>query len=292
MTYKRRISLTAILYLHRITDNRMTSNVIANTDMLQRLCGNAALSNIILVTTMWDSVDQKTGERREKQLQDIFWRSMVGHGSQNARFSLTSESAWDILGPFTGHFFPATLQIQTGTMAAEIPLFKCSFGSFLKSWLAVLSKQFNSILAWFRKAPRTSTVQSINDGRVVALGRGKTISFTRHDPIHSTRLKELPASRQSAGGRIHLATRVSSQAKPISRDLQVDYPQKIHVPSLNVENEMDHPIAGSEKQGRYKPELWLSSLEDIDWDLESESIPHVRPEPHNLGLGLQSTTNG
>ncbi|KAF7974373.1 hypothetical protein HWV62_12342 [Athelia sp. TMB] len=286
MTYKRRISLTAILYLHRITDNRMTSSVIANTDLLQRLCGDAALPNIALVTTMWDSVDQETGEQLEKQLQDVFWRSMVGHGSQNARFSLTSESAWDILGPFTGHSLPATLQVQTGPMAAEFALSKCSFGSFLKSWLSVLSKQFNIILAWFRKAPRTSSIQSTNDRPAAALGREKTISFTRQDPIHSTCLKELPSSEQPTGRRIHLATRVSWQAKPISRDLQVEYPQKTHVPSLTVEDEIDRPIVGSEKQGRYKPDLWLSSLEDIDWDMESESIPHVRPEPHNLGIGL------
>ena len=261
-------------------------------DLLQRLCGNDALPNVVLVTTMWDAVDRETGERREKQLQDIFWRSMVDHASQIARFSLTSESAWHILGPFTGHFLPAKLQIQMDVTDTEIPLSKSSVGSFLKSWLAVLSKQFNIFLTWFRKAPRTSSIQSTNDERVVSLERGNTISFTRHDHVRSTRLKELPASRQSAGGRVHLATRVSSQAKPISRDLQVDYPQKIHAPSLDIEGEMDRPIAGSEKQGRYKPELWLSSLEDIDWDLESESIPHVCPEPHNLGIGLQSTMNG
>ncbi|KAF7967981.1 hypothetical protein HWV62_32415 [Athelia sp. TMB] len=45
-------------------------------------------------------------------------------------------------------------------------------------------------------------------------------------------------------------------------------------------------ITASENHGEYKPELWLSSLEDIDWDSEDDETPHVCPEPQNLDIDL------
>ncbi|KAF7970687.1 hypothetical protein HWV62_23290 [Athelia sp. TMB] len=171
-TYKRRINITAILYLHRISDNRMTGSALRNMDLFQKLCGNRAARNVILVTTMWDEVDEEVGERREAELRDTFWRTMVAHGSQTVRFSHTPESAWNILGSSTGHFRPMKLQIQEEMVDKGISLSKTAAGSFLNSWLTVLSKQFKIFFAWFRKAILSSKLPE-NDERLEDLQRRK-----------------------------------------------------------------------------------------------------------------------
>ncbi|KAF7983556.1 hypothetical protein HWV62_21138 [Athelia sp. TMB] len=162
-TYKQRIHLTAILYLHRISDNRMTGSALRNLELFQRLCGNAALPNVVLVTTMWDDVDRAIGERREKELRDTFWRSMVDSGSRTARFYHTPDSAWKILGPYTGHSRAVKLQIQIEMVDKGIPLSRTAAGFFLKSWLNVLSKQFRIYLTRLQNALRNLPKQLQND---------------------------------------------------------------------------------------------------------------------------------
>ncbi|KAF7974365.1 hypothetical protein HWV62_12326 [Athelia sp. TMB] len=168
-TYQQHIFITAILYLHRISDNRMAGSALRNMDMFRRLCGNDALPNVVLVSTMWDQVDRITGQKREQELRDTFWRSMVDNGARTARFYHTPASAWEILGPYTGHFRPVKLQIQMEMVDKGIPLSQTAAGSFLKSWLTVLSKQFKIFLARCQKALRRTSKQ--HDERVDPIDR-------------------------------------------------------------------------------------------------------------------------
>ncbi|KAF7983545.1 hypothetical protein HWV62_21116 [Athelia sp. TMB] len=149
-TYRRKILLQGILYLHRITDNRMSASALRNSDMFRHLCGDAGLANVILVTTMWDSVSEKTSaaqdgyldmlERREAELREFFWQSMVNHGSQTARFHRTHESAWDVLGQLKGD--PRPIQLQREMVDERKSLSGTSAGAFLKKWLDMLDKHF------------------------------------------------------------------------------------------------------------------------------------------------------
>ena len=95
--YKREIKLAGILYFHRITDNRVTGTPLKNLHMFEKLCGKHALGNIILTTTMWDKIDETTGQEREMELGGQYWESMIKLGSTTARYHNTKESAWEIL---------------------------------------------------------------------------------------------------------------------------------------------------------------------------------------------------
>lgn len=88
--------LAGILYLHRISDNRMAGLPLANLRIFKKLCGNNALQNIILTTTMWDAVtDVSTALRRERELESEYWNGMIIGGSTTARYKNTPASAWD-----------------------------------------------------------------------------------------------------------------------------------------------------------------------------------------------------
>ncbi|KZP05688.1 hypothetical protein FIBSPDRAFT_655633, partial [Athelia psychrophila] len=110
--YKRGIMLSGLLFLHRISDNRVSSTSRRNLNMFQHLCGTIGLPNVILVTTMWAEVKYEDGTRREEELRGHFWESMISLGARMKRFDNTQASAWEILDHFTGIRLPVQLQIE------------------------------------------------------------------------------------------------------------------------------------------------------------------------------------
>ena len=65
--------------------------------MFGELCGDQAVKKVVLVTTMWDMVQQDTGARRENGLFENYWKTMINYGASTARFSNTPDSAWKIV---------------------------------------------------------------------------------------------------------------------------------------------------------------------------------------------------
>lgn len=98
-TYKKDKKLTAILYLHRISDNRMAGSPLRNLKMFNQLCGDGALTNVVLVTTMWSKVRREVGEQRQQDLQNNFWKDMLvgDKAATTARFDMTYDSAWAVI---------------------------------------------------------------------------------------------------------------------------------------------------------------------------------------------------
>jgi energy-coupling factor transporter ATP-binding protein EcfA2 len=116
--YKQNHTVTGIIYLHRIKDERITNLQMRNLEMLKNLCGLEAFSNVVLTTTFWDDLlDTDKGSRREKQLlnSNDMWGYMTEQGSKNKRFLNTRESALAIAREAAG-MEPVKLQIQIETV--------------------------------------------------------------------------------------------------------------------------------------------------------------------------------
>jgi hypothetical protein len=82
----------------------MTGSALKNLKMFGNLCGDEAIRNVILATTMWspleDHIVGSKGEkelRHEKELCDKYWKAMIGRGARIARFLRTYDSAWTIV---------------------------------------------------------------------------------------------------------------------------------------------------------------------------------------------------
>ncbi|KAF8557847.1 hypothetical protein OG21DRAFT_1406224 [Imleria badia] len=84
-SYQKQKLLSGILYLHRITDNRMAGTPLKNLRMFRKLCGKDALDKVYLTTTMWDEVDQSVGEKRLNELGAEYWKAMIDQGAQIVR---------------------------------------------------------------------------------------------------------------------------------------------------------------------------------------------------------------
>jgi hypothetical protein len=101
-SYKGSVNIATIVYLHRISDNRMTGSVLKNLEMFVALCGQKAMPNVIIATTMWGEVKKENGLRRESELKREFWKDMVAGGCRTDRFEDTNESAWRIINCLSG----------------------------------------------------------------------------------------------------------------------------------------------------------------------------------------------
>jgi len=95
--------------MHRITDVRMGGASARNLRMFRTLCGEDCLPNVLLVTSMWDTLlclpnGRALGEQREAELVAVpeFWGAMTQKGAKLQRHNGTKERALEIVGSMMG----------------------------------------------------------------------------------------------------------------------------------------------------------------------------------------------
>jgi Fe2+ transport system protein B len=94
--YKKDMKLSGIIYLHPISDTRVTHHATKNLEMFRKLTGEANLKNVILATSMWDRVSPGEGQAREDELKNKFWKVLLAFGAKTIRYAGTPESARSI----------------------------------------------------------------------------------------------------------------------------------------------------------------------------------------------------
>ncbi|KAJ8517865.1 hypothetical protein ONZ45_g5019 [Pleurotus djamor] len=98
-TYNNKVQLSGIVYMHRISDNRMAGTPLKNLKMFAQLCGTIAAERVILTTTMWGKLKSPdVGEKREKEMKTKFWKDLIDNKAKVARFEASFDSAWEVIG--------------------------------------------------------------------------------------------------------------------------------------------------------------------------------------------------
>ncbi len=105
--------LTGLIYMQRITDNRVPGSARRSLRILQKMCGNDNFAHLALVTSQWDVIAKPDGVKREEELRNgkNFWAEMIEHGAEVCRHSNSPESAIEILKTFLPKL-PIVLQFQ------------------------------------------------------------------------------------------------------------------------------------------------------------------------------------
>jgi len=94
------MTLTGILFTHRITDVRMAGTPHRNLRMFGQLCGHKSARDVVLLTTMWDKAKNYEGaNKREAGLKERYWNVMIHHGATVARFQMNGSkpNPWSIV---------------------------------------------------------------------------------------------------------------------------------------------------------------------------------------------------
>ncbi|KAK3393391.1 P-loop containing nucleoside triphosphate hydrolase protein [Podospora didyma] len=103
-TYQLGIRLAGIIYLHRITDNRVGGSGKRMMRLIRDICGDDAYPRVVLATTMWQdlhgseldgfsSYDRAVQHEVELRRTEDFWGAMCRGGSRVMRWDGTRQSA-------------------------------------------------------------------------------------------------------------------------------------------------------------------------------------------------------
>ena len=111
--YRENKKLSGVLYMHRISDFKMSGVSRRNFGMFRSLCGEATLKNVAVVTNMWSEVNEQKGVAREHELatDGMLFKPVLDKGAQMVRHLNTVDSAQNILRRLVENQ-PLPLQVQ------------------------------------------------------------------------------------------------------------------------------------------------------------------------------------
>ena len=75
----------------------MAGTPLKNLQDFQKLCGEDAMAQVVLVTTMWDEVEDDVGDERFKELKSTYWKGMISRGSETFKYLNNPRSAKELL---------------------------------------------------------------------------------------------------------------------------------------------------------------------------------------------------
>jgi len=117
----------------------MAGSAAKNLRLFVDMCGQKAMTNVIIVTTMWSEVIEEDAVRREEELKRDFWNDLLASGCQVSRFQETRESAWSIVDGITGKL-GAQVQISSEMVDFRRKLNETTAGITLSKELGKLIK--------------------------------------------------------------------------------------------------------------------------------------------------------
>ena len=118
------------------------------------------MKKVVLVTTMWDIVQQGTGVDRERKLFENYWKTMINLGASTARFLNSAESAWEIIGIILKQHETEVLLLQEEIVDLKIALHETQAGKTLYSDLQrLLAEQRDTVRSLAEQARDESNPQ-------------------------------------------------------------------------------------------------------------------------------------
>ncbi|KIP04289.1 hypothetical protein PHLGIDRAFT_120860 [Phlebiopsis gigantea 11061_1 CR5-6] len=140
--HKDKKPLSGIIYMHRISDVRIGGASNRSLKMLNALCGDAALANLMIVTTMWDNTPADVAETRFRELQSHGnIAPMIAKGAQLRKHSNTPTSAHSLLRWFLSKKAPV-LQIQRELATGKNGILSTTAGVELEREMAASEEKF------------------------------------------------------------------------------------------------------------------------------------------------------
>lgn len=142
-TYSKGQLLSGIIYLHRISDNRMDGSALRSLRLLKSLVGENNLKNVLLTTTHWSRVTLEEGERREKELKETenFWKGLLDYGATLTRYEGHRQSGLELLHKIIPSQ-PTALDIQDELVGEGRKLVETSAGKSVKEDLKRMQEEY------------------------------------------------------------------------------------------------------------------------------------------------------
>ncbi|KAF8691066.1 hypothetical protein AX14_002828 [Amanita brunnescens Koide BX004] len=137
-----------VIYIHRISENRVGNLAISNFKTFRKICGEDSLKNVVIVTTMWDKVTKEEGERRVQDLisLDDFFKPALAKKAQLVHHTPnTVDSAHNIINLIIQNN-PLPLDIQKELVDQGKDITQTSAGKELDKQVAKLTAMYEEKL--------------------------------------------------------------------------------------------------------------------------------------------------
>lgn len=157
--------LSGVIYLHRITDNRVSGSTGKNFQILKKLCGDRFLRHVCLVTTMWGRLDDFEAHQRQEQLEKSFWKDMIGKDAVPRKYIGTTDSALHIIDILYQRAISQNTipDIQQESLKENRPLRESSAGRVIYEDIEQKLQQCDSSIAMI-KEEHLALEQGMNSG--------------------------------------------------------------------------------------------------------------------------------
>ncbi|CCM03857.1 uncharacterized protein FIBRA_06006 [Fibroporia radiculosa] len=143
--YENKTKVAGVVFTYRISDHRMSGVSLENYRLFRKICGDMAMENVAVVTTMWTSSNQTVGMRREKELSTNFFKDAIENNARMYRHDNTQESAKTILRDLMGRKSGA-LRVQVELVDQHKSIPETEAGTQLQSALDEEEKRHNEKL--------------------------------------------------------------------------------------------------------------------------------------------------
>lgn len=166
--------MNGAIFLQGINEVRVLQGEKDGVKLFQHMVGATAFPQVVVVTTMWDKVEQDFGARNEQNRAEV-WRDLRTRGAKLRRFYNTEDSALEIVGGCLE--FPQTrLLLQQELIDNNGRVRRTSAAEFLRSSLGVkirdiqrqiifvgsnrtLTEIMDTMRGWLRKLRRAAVSQ-------------------------------------------------------------------------------------------------------------------------------------
>lgn len=164
-TYETRPILSAILYFHRISDNRVSSSSGTPTNnlrILKTLCGKNVMTRISLVTTMWDKVENKIGEETLTELKKTHWKIFLR--DTTCKHLNTRDSTMQIIESILQQTMEQeAFQLQEETSGMKLELWETTVTRELRCHLEDLAERRKEIVRRIRQEGKGTDQRAMRD---------------------------------------------------------------------------------------------------------------------------------
>jgi len=170
----------------------MTGTVLKNLEMFATLCGQKAMPNVIIATTMWSEVKGENGKRREQELTRDFWKGMMADGCRTERFRDSHKSAWHVIGSLSKKT-PAPVLLSHEIVDEHLRLNETEAG-------IALNKELEKLIKDRKEAGRRLREQAQNQNNVLVVQELNKRQAEIEDKIQQTadqlRAMKIPFTRR------------------------------------------------------------------------------------------------
>ncbi|KAJ8509250.1 hypothetical protein ONZ45_g8562 [Pleurotus djamor] len=165
--YRNKVAPCGVLFFHSLSANRVGKAPMKNMLLFSKLSGKAVFSNMAIVGTMVDQVDETIVEARLEELA-CCWESAASLRPHVVPFRNTAASAWDIISGFHN---PSPLLISKEMVAEKKLLGETTVGAYLLQILQdiihkIRPPAYKLFNRWYQGTPFPQTEESVR--RLVA----------------------------------------------------------------------------------------------------------------------------